>query len=113
MNVIGHASGSKTALTQRLRQGSDSRSTHQGGSSPTSTALANTSADLGGDVATEPVPPVPDDNENHDPTSILHSEYAHKRRELLEIVHDLRALGCVHSVLRHCDALLLTQCEKI
>ena len=106
MNVIRHDSGSKTALTLLLRQGYDSRSTHQGGSSSTtSTALANTAADFGGDVTTEPVPPVPDDNENHDPTSILHSEYAHKRRELLEIVHDLRALGCVHSVLRHCDAL--------
>ncbi|EJF59398.1 hypothetical protein DICSQDRAFT_148489 [Dichomitus squalens LYAD-421 SS1] len=41
----------------------------------------------------QPVAPAQTDREDHDPTSILHREYAHKRRELLEIVHDLRALG--------------------
>ncbi|TBU37909.1 P-loop containing nucleoside triphosphate hydrolase protein [Dichomitus squalens] len=74
--------------------GADSHDARQGNSSSTATsATYTTTNNQHEDRTSEPVAPAQTDREDHDPTSILHREYAHKRRELLEIVHDLRALG--------------------
>ena len=84
-------------LTLRSSQGSNSNnnSNNQSGSSFTSTQ--STTWDFGSNGSKDDKGTMPDDSRANgtDPDNILNSQYARARRELLELVRDLRALGYV------------------
>ena len=82
-------------LTLRSSQGSNStnNSNNQSGSSFTSTQ--STTWDFGSNGSEDAKGTMPDNSraKGNDPDNILNSQYARARRELLELVRDLRALG--------------------
>ena len=89
-------------LTLQSSQGSNSNSNsnnnsnNQNGSS-SSTSTQSTTWDFGSNGSKDDKGTMPDDSRANgtDPDNILNSQYARARRELLELVRDLRALGYV------------------